>query len=72
MKGMKPFMQQGYRGRIIHIEIGWNGRRSENCGYVGTKWKEEAGIVWRMERYGQRMNELMNLDSDAHRNSLIT
>jgi hypothetical protein len=27
--------------------------------------KEEAGIVWRMERYGQRMNELMNLDSDA-------
>ncbi|MDN8814749.1 carboxylesterase, partial [Staphylococcus aureus] len=26
---------------------------------------EEAGIVWRMERYGQRMNELMNVDGDA-------
>ena len=24
--------------------------------------KDEAGIVWRMERYGQRMNQLLNLD----------
>lgn len=24
--------------------------------------KEEAGIAWRLERYGKRMNELLNLD----------
>lgn len=24
--------------------------------------KDEEGIVWRMERYGQRMNQLLNLD----------
>ncbi|RIL72962.1 alpha/beta fold hydrolase [Staphylococcus devriesei] len=30
--------------------------------------KDEAGIVWRMERYGQRMNQLLNLDEgEAHR-----
>ena len=41
-----------------------NGRRSENCGYV-TQVKRRS---WYSMAYGtiwSRMNELMNLDSDA-------
>ncbi|PNZ67466.1 alpha/beta fold hydrolase [Staphylococcus croceilyticus] len=32
--------------------------------------KEEAGIAWRMERYGQRMNELLNFDDETSQQQL--
>ena len=62
MKGMKPFMQQGIIGRIIHIEIGETVDVAKIAVMSPKKKKRYSmayGTIW------SRMNELMNLDSDA-------
>ena len=52
MKGMKPFMQQGIIGRIIHIEIGETVDVAK-IAVMSHQVKRRSRIVWRMERYGQ-------------------
>ena len=64
MKGMKPFMQQGIIGRIIHIEIG----ETVDVAKIAVMSHQVKRRSWYSMAYGtiwSRMNELMNLDSDA-------